>query len=394
MAHVRIACGGLLSLMVAARMGGTAEPPPIVDEATRGRLLEYHRDVCEWIMTLDVGSGRVTNHWTEGPPEYDPRVFVCGNLARVLLAGYRLSADRRYLDEALRWAESFHRARRAAPGRSDAGYWREFGALGNLYLADVGTATTAFALISEHAEPSDRERYRTAMERYAAFVTGGSEDNPKGWRVTQGPDRGALSCGYYMGRLSTAPYIISTGTTGGAFFATLYRITGKDEYRDVARDAVAWLFRAREESGRFPYILDGKSTPEWPLDTITYAAEGFIAAYAHSADRPLRDLIAREAAPTVAYVVRDQNADGSWGALRSDDQERSPGVVSLLNWYYHNVEPDPDVAAAVRRYCEYLLVDANSEACGVRILLVATGFVGLAVAEVIDPGITFRVPAR
>jgi hypothetical protein len=63
--------------------------------------------------------------------------------------------------------------------------------------------------------------------------------------------------------------------------------------------------------------------------------------------------------------------------------------VTLLTWYYRRVEADAEVAAAVRKYCRFLLDPKNSKAYGVKELLRTSGFVGLTVAEVIAPGSTF-----
>ena len=109
----------------------------------------------------------------------------------------------------------------------------------------------------------------------------------------------------------------------------------------------------------------------------------------HLEDSRLRALLHAEFKPTVQWLLAGQNADGSWGKLRSADQRRSPRVLTLLTWYYRQVDRDPNVAAAVRKYCRYLLDPANSKAYGVKDLVRTTGFVGLAVAEVVAPGSTF-----
>lgn len=66
-----------------------------------------------------------------------------------------------------------------------------------------------------------------------------------------------------------------------------------------------------------------------------------------------------------------------------------PGVLTLLNWYYHNAEQDERVKAAIRKYVHYLLDKENSRAYGVKELVRTTGFVGLAVSEVLQSDVTF-----
>jgi hypothetical protein len=91
----------------------------------------------------------------------------------------------------------------------------------------------------------------------------------------------------------------------------------------------------------------------------------------------------------VEWLLRSQNPDGNWGAPESYDQQRSPGVVTVLAWHYRAGKPDPRIAQAVRRYCQFLLVPANSRAYGVKQLVRTSGFVGLAVADLLQPGVTF-----
>ena len=115
-----------------------------------------------------------------------------------------------------------------------------------------------------------------------------------------------------------------------------------------------------------------------------------MAAYTHIHDRQLRAQIVAGVRPCVEWLLQTQGADGLWGQARSFDQQRSPGVVTLLAWYYRTIDPDPRIARAVRSYCQCLLVPANSQRYGVRQLVRTTGFVGLAVAELLAPGATFR----
>lgn len=372
-----------------------ASSPPIVDAAMRQKLVAYHKDLCDWIMTLDVGSGMLKKtrdtRWS---------IFINGNFARVLMAGYEVHGEKSYLKEALRWAEAFCKQQQPAqtPGGEEAGYWGDRGSSGNIYFGDAGTATTAFALLYHYADKARQPEYLAAMQRYATFVTKGTAEAPKGrgkkgcdgWVIASGADRGALGCGYYRGHLSTKPYTIATGTTGGAFFASLHRITDDRSHLRVASGAVNWLLKSRKPSGEIPYTLDGRTVTSWPLDTMTYCSEAFLALHAATQNAVLKKSIVRRAKPSVDWLVRTQNADGSWGTLRSADQQRSPSVVSLLAWHCHNGGADPKVGEAVRKYCTYLLDPANSKSYGVKSLVRTTGFVGLAIAEVLRPGVTFR----
>lgn len=369
-------------------------PDDLVDAATREALAAYLEDIDQWILTLDVGSGTL-----KGTKELSTSIFINGNFARVLMASYTLTRHRPYLDEALRWCDGFCRQQEAATTSTGepAGFWSDLGPGRNIYFGDGGTAATALAIGWRFADDTRRATYLDAMEKYARFVLYGCDTAPPGrgrdatptWVIAAGPSKGALGCGYYAGHLSVEPYTISTATTGASFFATLYSITNRETHRDVARGAAAWLLTMQDPDGEMIYTLDGKVEKQWPLDTLAYCTEGFVAADFHLRDPALQAKIRREIRPILEWYLRGQNADGSWGALRSPDQQRSPRAVTLLTWYYRNVERDPRVAEAVRRYVRFLLDPANSRAYGVKELVRTTGFVGLTVAEILKDGCTF-----
>lgn len=386
----------LLTLLLGAALLGPGQSPPLVDRQTESELAAYLRDICDWIMTLDVGSGYLKN-----TKDTEWSIFINGNFARVLMAGHRVTGSQAYLEEALRWCDTFCQQQRLAitSTSEEGGYWPFDGKERDIYFGDTGTATTALALGYRFATAARKPVYLKALERYACFVRTGCINDPQGkgrggspgWVIREGEHRGALGCGYYQGHVSRDPYTISTGTTGGAFFSEFYAISRRPEAREVAADAVRWLLKIRKPDGEIPYILDGKFPYQetWPLDTMTYCAEAFVAACTLLDDAALRSEVAREIRPSVEWLLRTQNADGSWGAPRSPDQQRSPGAVTLLAWYYRHANADARVAGAVRRYVKFLLDPGHSRAYGVKELVRTTGFVGLAAAEVLKPEVTF-----
>jgi len=372
----------------------TLHKPPLFDDALAEKLHGYLDDLCRWIMTLDLGSNSLKNTADE-----KTSIFVNGNLARVLMAMHRLKANPAYRDEALRWCDTFCKIQQPAttPSGDEAGFWPDVGPRGNIYFGDAGTAATALAVGYHLADESRRQIYLKAMERKARFVIEGCDKDPqglgreasKGWVIGEGPDKGALGCGYYRGHLSVKPYTIATATTGGAFFSELFGITQDARYRQVALDATRWLTKIRQRDGELPYILDGGRLKDWPLDTLSYCVEAFVAADMYLKDADLHKHLSKELQQTVRWFLGRQKPDGSWGELRSADQRRSPRAVTLLTWYYRQVQADPPIADSVRRYCQYLLDPKNSMAYGVKELVITSGFVGLTVADALNHGCTF-----
>ncbi len=247
--------------------------PSPIEEETRQQLRPYLTGLCDWIMTLDVGSGRLK---TTRDTEWS--IFINGNLARTLLVGYRITGNSTYLNEALRWCDALVEQQRPVitSRGEEAGYWADAGATGNLYLADGGTAATALAVISRSADRARQQKYRAAMERYSLFVRHGCREDPQGqgrggsagWVIASGNDSGALGCGYYRGHRSQAPYIIASGVNGGAFHAVLYSITRDAEYARLSAGAVRWILAQRQANGQLPYLIDGQP-PDFTVPLLT-----------------------------------------------------------------------------------------------------------------------------
>jgi hypothetical protein len=401
--HTRTPSASFIWLLTAVLSGpiAAAQTPAsvparddLVDGDTYRQLSAYLEDINEWIMSLDVGSGTLKN-----TKDTATSVFINGNFARVLTASYAITGRKDRLNEALRWCDGFcvQQEKTTTSKGEPAGFWSDLGPGRNIYFGDMGTAATALAVGYRFADDNRKRTYVEAMERMARFVLHGSTGDPQGkgreatasFVISTGPDHGALGCGYYGGHLSMKPYTISTSTTGVAFLSTLHSISPKPEYREVAIGATRWLLKLRKPDGEIPYTLDGKIETVWPLDTLSYCTEGFFAVDMHLKDKDLRELLRKELRPTIQWLLTRQNTDGSWGELRSQDQQRSPRAVSLLTWYYRSIERDPKIAEAVRRYCRFILNPANSRAYGVKELVRTTGFVGLTVADILSPGSTF-----
>jgi hypothetical protein len=80
------------------------------------RLLHLLKEISEWIISINVGSndvyspgpGGCKSFWCKNFPSY---IFINGNMARVLLAAHTITGNQTYLDEGLRWCDSFVRVK-------------------------------------------------------------------------------------------------------------------------------------------------------------------------------------------------------------------------------------------------------------------------------------------
>jgi len=334
-------------------------------------------------------------------------IFVQGYEGRTLLGLYEITGERRYLNQARKWCELLLRQ------QTSGGFWGT--GYGGVYLADTGSALGLLINLYKHATPTERERIDEALARYVelVLVKGDAEGKPfvhadgslgVGFRSHKG--------GKGSGSINK-PYTISTALTGAEVFAALHYITGKASYKKIAVKGCQWLLSTMMDDGKFPYILDDwhKRNSEAALRkyrhcTSTYVGEGLIQAWTYIDDASLRRTIEERMGRHIEWLIRDQNADGSWADHDhiNLNESRSHGIVNVLLWYHRNVKADPRVADAVRRYCT-LLLDKNrksyvtvlgedaaaSKAWNARfkvpITEVSTSLAGRALIEVVKPAV-------
>jgi hypothetical protein len=404
-------------------------------------LKAYLADMADWIMTTGVGDNVLHNKTISS---VNDSIFINGNLARVLLATHKIGlgspvTNKAYLAEGLKWCDTFvglqipiNTSTGASGGLWNTGY-------NQVYIADTGTAIAALALCHSLQPDADKKAgYEDAMEKFKLFVTTGCNTPPdigsaktagvcppvgKGWVIDgEGPNKGALGDGWYKDELNSEPYTISTATTGSCGFVEYDAVraaAGKPsepELAAIAIGAVKWLIRSRTSDGRIPYVI----TPPTPNDhavyqPITYSAESFIDVELRYGDRPadtdthkdsdtVRDVLAL-LNTTCDWLVANQSADGSWGNFNihgraaavggsvgfsaDGDAQRSPRALSLLQWYHTRIQANSAYQTAIDKYVAFLLQPSNSKAFGVNELALPTGFVGLAVADLIQPWVTF-----
>ncbi len=367
----------------------------VSDMNVRSRLTSLLKDICDWTVSVDLGSGELKIN-----DRRRTSIFINSNLARVLLAGYEVLGEERYLREALRWFDHMVDLQQLtlSTAGDTVGYWGDFSPQGNIYLGDAGTSATALAGAVRFADSERKKRYLRCMELYARFVQYGCADDPQGrgrggssgWIIADGPDRGAIGAGYYRGQLSTAPYTISTSVTGAGFFSALFTLTKEPQYMRIAEDAGRWLMQQREPDGYMPYVLHEELLESWPVNTMSYYSDGLVGLYRRSDNVQLKQEIAKTITRNIQWLLNRQREDGTWGSMRSPDQQRSQGAIHLMILYYSEISPEKLVLAGIEKNYQFFLNPRNVRRFGVMELPISTGFVGLALAEILEPGITYR----
>ena len=208
---------------------------------------------------------------------------------------------------------------------------------------------------------------------------------------------GALGDGYYMKSINLEPYTIATATFGGVGYAEMYALgIDKDlqnKFKRISNMAVRWILSTRKENGAIPYVI----TPPSPKGThvyqsITYSTEAFIDSCLRFNDTMYDELIS-SLRQTVEYLLDHQAENGILvvnGTM--GEQQRSPRAVSLWQWYYENVnDEDPKFLERIRsgmdKYIHYIY--NNFDQYGLNQYALVSGFVGLVLADTIEPWVTF-----
>ncbi|HNW59808.1 MAG TPA: hypothetical protein PKI62_09050 [bacterium] len=374
-----------------------AQTPPIVtDPAVRQELTRVLRDIGDWAIRVELRSGEL-----KVQEKRRTSIFINSNLARVLLAGYEIHGGEAYLQEALAWFDRLVALQQVTvSARGDTvGWWGDFSPTANIYLGDAGTSATALAGAVRFTSGTRREAFLRALHRYAAFVRYGCAEDPQGqgrggspgWIISEGPDRGALGTGYYKGKLAVAPYTIATSVTGCGFFSALYGVDPDPAYIEIAEAAGRWLLQKRAADGHMPYTIENRIHEEWPINTLSYVSDGLIGLYRRTPHEPMRAAIGASVNRNVNWLINQQNGQGVWGKMRSEDQQRSQGAVNLMILYYSRISPEQTVLSSLERNCRFFIAPGNLQKYGVFELTISTGFVGLSIAELLEPGITYRV---
>ncbi len=385
-------CMLLTILSASAAFQASAAERPFCSDCAATRA--FFRKHCDYVLA------HKNNHKV---------IFIGGYYGRTLVAGYKIFHDRRYLDAAVAYADKLLAL------QSPRGYWGT--GYHDIYLADTGSALGLFIALYNDVGKDRRQKYVDAVTKYVTAIEKDGLINPSGalgtgWRATAD---GTITGPY------RDEYTISSALTGGEIFTWMYYRTGNTHYRDVAYRALRWIFSTMRQDGKIPYVLAGEGASpakagdpkndqelwqRWPYDTSAYVGEGLLSFALYAKSPKQVSELETDVRPHIEWLLRTQNADGTWAVKGSGDQKRSPGVVDLLIWYYTSVKRDPRIAEAVRKFDAFLLVpgqartfgllsaDPDNTGAGTTNEDVATSLAGRAIADILRPGIDSNWQAK
>ncbi|MDO8544363.1 MAG: hypothetical protein Q7S40_28310 [Opitutaceae bacterium] len=335
-------------------------------------------------------------------------IFTGGYYMRNLVAGYKIFGDKHYLDTAVTYADW------VLSRQSERGYWQT--GYGRIYLADTGSALGLFVVLYPHVDQGRKKQYLAAMQRYVDAIEHDRLIRPSG----------ALDVGLKTDAsgAATVPYdqdyTTSSSLTGGEIFTWMYHATKREKYREIAYGTQKWILSTMRKDGVIPYNHPGgksdlriKGNPKndfmlWensPYLNSAYVGEGLLSFDLYCGRSDWQQELRAKVKPHIDFVLKTQNADGTWAPPSNWDQKRSPGIINFLIWYYQHVEPDPRIPRATRKFEAFILNPENGRKFGmvnvgatpdpkdrsaVNAYDCVTGLTGRALADIIQPGVDAR----
>jgi hypothetical protein len=228
-------------------------------------------------------------------------------------------------------------------GQDPEGYWP----LGYkaVYVADMAAVIGLFAALSPHVDASRARDYETAAARFATALERDGMLLPSGacgigWMETRTRHDSSAA---------RTPYLVSTALAGIELHAWLAARSGDVRWRTRAMAALDYTLAQVREDGSLPGLqLDEQN--EGPYATAAYVQEGWMAADFFLQDPAVLGRLRRTLPRHVAWLVRTQNPDGTWGGRGPDGEwARTPGILDFLVWYDRRCEEREDVRRALLR---------------------------------------------
>ncbi|MGE3181699.1 MAG: hypothetical protein AB7N71_08720, partial [Phycisphaerae bacterium] len=228
----------------------------------------------------------------------NPRVtqeFIHSYLVRALCVAFDQTQQTRYLDAAGAWAQKMMEAQSdmQPTGAYYMGYHRTPGSeQGEWYSADSASiAMGVLAVAQRTRDPKLQAACLNSLEQYARRILSSYVRESGG--ITDG-----------IWELSEDEWWCSTALNAALFYQ-MYGVTGTDEYRTAANDAIDWLLQ-------FDYRGEATTPPfrEGAPTVLFYLMEAYVSGLPHY-DAPRRERVQREMQEVVATIV-DGFADGLW----------------------------------------------------------------------------------
>ena len=353
------------------------------------------RTYCDWILANRPENGSFNPNSSEWYRSSYP--------LRTLLAGSQIFGEKSYLDAACAlldklveeqlpngaWSSGF--SNKPVSKRTPAEVEKALS--GTTNTADVGSISTCLAVAFPVVEASRQQPYLNALRRF-------SDGYAAQWQLPSG----AFTNGRWGGKDMTVPYSVATGTQGMSFCA-LYAVTGEPRYLKIAERAAGFLLDNWLPDGRpiHHHHSEAKSAPlkSTSFGDIYYYHEAILWVWHWTANPALKDKIAR------VYGWHIKGPEGLLAARANEvwwpvdhpwTNSKAAAMPLVFLEYDRAMKQDPEVHEAVIRSEKFLCNPDFAQRIGVmedpempwgQFSMAATGFGGLFLAELIEPGVIY-----
>jgi hypothetical protein len=377
------------------------------------------REVCAWLLRQRKPNGFLGD--IEGTRQW---WYTSAYPIRTFLAAYELFGTKQYLEVSEHILDQllseqmpeggFTQAFRNQPTAAlSAAELEQVRAQNWMNLADIGSIVAALIAAIPYVDADRRRRYLDAAKRYCDL-----------WALRFQRPNGGFTNGWLAGH--EARNIYSVATANSAFvFAFLGHVSGETGYLEVADRAVSFLLQGWNEDGRpLSWPFDGQF-PDHPyyqpvlhFGDQFYTHDGLACALVHTRDDALRGRLFA-AMRRWLFGSRGMLAtigEGSWLPLQETwNNSKSAALPIFFQLFLHR---GPGLGASAEELArvdalqevarKFLCTPAYARRIGVMLddpqdlpwgnhslqswtgcAVAATGFAGLALAEMVKPGIVF-----
>lgn len=353
---------------------------------------------CEWLLDNRREDGFLCQNSTEW--------YRASYPIRTLLAGYDIFGKTEYLDAVTvcldkllgeqlpnaAWSSGYSGI--PVSERSETQIQKAMD--GTTNTADVGCISSCLAIAYPYVDDDRQKAYSAALKRYA-------DEYAIRWQLPSG----GFTNGRWSGKDMTTPYSVAAGTQGMSFCG-LYVISGERKYLEIAQRAVEFLLDNWQEDGRPIHHHHAQDTTQvldltdaGDMGSVFYYYEALLWVWNWTDDEALKERIGRVCA---------WHVEGEKGLLRAREHEvwwplghpwgnaKQGGMPLIIFEHDRHTRDNTEVREAARRCAVFLSHADFAKRIGVRCdpgmpwgrhSMQATGFAGLSLAELVEPGVTF-----
>jgi len=393
---------------------------PTVEEVLREGSVDTRatlRRYCDWLLAQRFPNGFLGDRGNYGiGPPVDDYWYTTAYPVRTLLAGYEILSEKKYLDATAEILDEFvgeqlpngawNQTVRNKPTRElskeelDECLQKKW-----MNMSDIGSMAAALGIACHYVPQPRKSIYLASLRHFC-------DDWASQWQLVSG----GFTDGMHTGVPQTQIYSAATGIEAAAF-AAHYAVTKETKYLKTAQRAAEFLLDNWTPDGpsfTYPYDvsqIEGKKylQPVTNFGYLFYDFEGILMTYHQSEDPAFRAKVEkvckwylkgeRGLLETVGYTP--------WMPLRNFwDNSKSAGMP-LVFLDYQRMESDPAIDRLVGLATRFLCTPKFAERIGVMVndpdlpwgghslqswagfAVAATGFAGLSVAEMIQPGVIY-----